>query len=93
MLTDERHIDEIKRTVANQITATMTLTKIKEIEESHDLLEEAWGIIANASDWRDNPEWVKVAEAWREKYFKTVGIHKQSVGILKQVMERVVEKI
>lgn len=38
-----------------------------------DLLEAAWGIIANAggSDWqRESSEWQKAAERWRNDYFK-----------------------
>lgn len=39
-----------------------------------DLLEIAWCVIANASDW-DNPdrtEWRKAAERWRDKYHQTL---------------------
>ena len=37
-----------------------------------DLLEEAWGIICNASqgDWfKEGSDWVSAAVRWREKYF------------------------
>ena len=40
-----------------------------------DLLEEAWGIIANAGggDWtKESPEWQEAAARWREKYHKTL---------------------
>ncbi len=45
---------------------------IPEINKKHqDEREVAWGIIANAGggDWKtQSPEWVKAAEAWRDKY-------------------------
>ena len=37
----------------------------------NDLLEEAWGIIANAGtgDWlRETPEWREAAARWRDRY-------------------------
>jgi hypothetical protein len=45
-------------------------------EELHDLLEEAWGIIANAGGW-DDPKvatkgWRNAAIVWREEYFATL---------------------
>lgn len=46
-----------------------------------DLLEEAWGIIANSNhgDWtRETNEWRLAAEAWREKYH--VRIAKKPAG-------------
>ena len=40
-----------------------------------DLLEVAWGIIANANggDWdKATPEWRGAAERWRDRYFATL---------------------
>ncbi len=47
------------------------------MEDNHealldDLLEVAWGIIANANggDWdKATPEWKEAAERWRDRYF------------------------
>lgn len=44
------------------------------LTERNDLLESAWGIIANAygGDWNlasETSGWKKAAEKWREKYF------------------------
>lgn len=47
------------------------------IESNEDLLESAWGIIANAcdGDWdkASNPGWKPAAERWRDKYHLTLG--------------------
>ncbi len=48
--------------------------KVK-ITDQGDLLEVAWGIIANAhgGDWdKASPEWRSAAEAWRERYFTSL---------------------
>jgi hypothetical protein len=38
-----------------------------------DLLETAWVIIANASDWNNpNSEWREAAERWRDAYFASL---------------------
>ena len=41
-----------------------------------DLLETAWVVIANASDWilegKHQTEWVKEARRWRDDYFATL---------------------
>ena len=40
-----------------------------------DLLETAWGIIANANegDWdKATPEWRRAAERWRDEWFATL---------------------
>ena len=44
-----------------------------------DLLEMAWVVIANASDWDDSPQgsWRAAAERWRDAYFATLGIVKR----------------
>lgn len=40
------------------------------LQSKDDLLEAAWGIIANASNWAgDTPEWIPAAEKWRDEYF------------------------
>ena len=43
-----------------------------DVPELMDFLHIAWGIIANAADWRlddkQNHEWVKAAERWRDQY-------------------------
>lgn len=42
------------------------------------LLETAWGVIANAGEgnWTlENPEWVKAAETWRDRYHREVLDH------------------
>lgn len=41
---------------------------------NNDLLESAWGLIANkfGGDWdKATPEWRAAAECWRDKYHKT----------------------
>lgn len=41
----------------------------------NDLLESAWGIIANSygGDWdRASPDWKRAAERWRDEYHKTL---------------------
>ncbi len=42
--------------------------------EHDDLLEIAWGIIANATDWDldDRAEWRVAAERWRDRYHDTL---------------------
>lgn len=44
--------------------------------ETSDLLEEAWGIIANShgGDWdtAQNKDWKPAAERWRDRYFKVL---------------------
>ena len=47
-----------------------------------DLLEIAWGVIANASDWDimkgedvARPEWVNAATRWRDDYHKVLEEH------------------
>ncbi len=46
----------------------------KDLEEKEDLLETAWGIIANAygGDWdsAQNKDWKPAAEKWRDRYHK-----------------------
>lgn len=39
-----------------------------------DLIEAAWGIIANASDWniKGREEWIEAAKEWREAYHETL---------------------
>lgn len=39
-----------------------------------DLLEAAWGLIANASDWMDDSrtEWTDAAKKWRDAYHETL---------------------
>ena len=44
-------------------------------EQLKDLLETAWGIIANANggNWDIAPkEWKEAAEKWRDEYHKTL---------------------
>lgn len=44
-------------------------------EREHDLLESAWGIIANAGggDWdTQTPEWKAAAIRWRDRYHLTI---------------------
>ncbi len=40
-----------------------------------DMLELAWGIIANATDWDrdDRAEWRAAAERWRDRYHEMLG--------------------
>ena len=51
-------------------------TKHTEEVEDRDLLEVAWGIIANAygGDWdlAQNKDWKPAAEEWRDNYHKTL---------------------
>ena len=58
---------------------TEHLTMIPELAEMvagkvdgyHDLIETAWGIIANSGggNWEnENPEWVRAAVKWRQRY-------------------------
>lgn len=45
------------------------------MSESQDLLESAWGIIANAHEgnWdKATKEWREAAEKWRDKYHNTL---------------------
>lgn len=45
------------------------------MEDAADLLETAWGIIANAygGDWgKATPEWKAAAVRWRDKYHETL---------------------
>ena len=47
----------------------------EDIMENTELLELAWGIIANAQggDWeKATPEWKAAAERWRDRYYKTI---------------------
>jgi hypothetical protein len=54
------------------------LSRVAELEKAPDMLESAWGIIANAAQWNvpddDTPcgngarLWREAAIAWREKY-------------------------
>jgi len=40
-----------------------------------DLLETAWGIIANVTPWSgQNAEWQDAASRWRERYHEVLGI-------------------
>jgi len=53
------------------------VNEMQNMKDSHealldDLLELAWGIIANANggDWdKATPEWHDAAERWRDRYF------------------------
>jgi len=38
--------------------------------QTDDMLEMAWGVIANATDWDrdDRAEWRAAAERWRDRY-------------------------
>ena len=46
-----------------------------------DLLNTAWVVIANASDWilegNHSTEWVEAAKRWRDAYHRTLGIEKK----------------
>ena len=51
----------------------VALEMAKRIDIYHDLIERAWGIIANSSggNWDDaSPEWRGAAERWRDGYHK-----------------------
>ncbi len=47
-----------------------------ETAEHNDLLEMAWVVIANASDWntedKDESEWLVAARRWRDDYHGTL---------------------
>lgn len=45
-------------------------SKRVDIRETSDMLEAAWGVIANAMDWDDGTraEWRGAAERWRDRY-------------------------
>lgn len=48
-----------------------------EDDDTAGLLDEAWGIIANAGggDWtKESEEWQRAAERWRARYFKDTGV-------------------
>ena len=50
-----------------------------------DLLERAWAIMANATDWgRDDyegsPLWILAAEKWRDEYFNLLDEEKSADG-------------
>ena len=38
-----------------------------------DLLEAAWGLLANA-DWDRDPEWTAAVERWRDAYHETLSL-------------------
>ncbi len=48
-------------------------------EQMMDLLEAAWGVIANAGGWRAtdveaSPGWLPAAEQWRDRYLDTLHV-------------------
>ena len=38
------------------------------LTDAADLLETAWVVIANASDWGERDDWQEAAERWRDQY-------------------------
>ena len=40
----------------------------RKVECYHDLIESAWGIIANADNWVTSSAWRDAAAEWREHY-------------------------
>lgn len=53
---------------------------VDDIEVASDLLETAWGIIANVGggDWeRESELWRSAAVSWRDRYFKKIRIEKK----------------
>ena len=51
-------------------------------EPHMELLESAWGVIANAG-WNDDaksPGWQEAAERWRDDYFRWVDLHRRPGG-------------
>lgn len=53
----------------------ITYQQLKEISKNKDLLELAWGIIANAGggDWdTQTSEWKDAAIRWRDRYHETL---------------------
>ena len=58
------------------IAAAIAEAEVRGTLKSADLLEEAWGIIANAGGWDDpsvaHPGWKATAERWRDQYHKAI---------------------
>lgn len=50
---------------------------------SRDMLEAAWGIIANAGggNWKlETPEWQEAASRWRDEYHRTLDAQRETVA-------------
>lgn len=50
---------------------------------SRDMLEAAWGIIANAGggNWKlETPEWQEAAARWRDEYHRTLDAQREMVA-------------
>jgi hypothetical protein len=48
-----------------------------------DMLEVAWGIIANAGggNWKlETPEWQEAAVRWRDEYHRTLDVQRETVA-------------
>lgn len=54
-------------------------------QEAEDLLDAAWGVIANANNgnWdRSSPEWHLAACQWRDRYYRWLRVHVLSPGLV-----------
>lgn len=60
-----------------EMDATLALVIAEEIDTQLDIIEQAWGVIANAGygDWTtQSQDWQEAAAAWRERYHNLLGM-------------------
>ena len=53
--------------------------------DAYELMEQAWGLIANAygGDWSKDPEWSRWAAHWRDRWIAFPGRHEAEIARLK----------
>lgn len=57
--------------------------KVHQASETRDLLEQAWGVIANVGhgNWQpQGPEWIAAAERFRDAWYTSIGIVREHVA-------------
>jgi len=75
MNTEKLHKMDVARYLLPEPAPAIVGELIAELRKTHEHLELAWGVIANAGvssgDWASmTPEWREAAEKWREEWHK-----------------------
>ena len=69
---------------------------VDRVSMAHDLVEYAWGIIANASgsNWTlETEDWQKAAAKWRDQYHEYLGMFNRSERVEESISEEEVGDI
>lgn len=68
-------LGDVVKAITPLVLAALRAEKERTLRESEDLLELAWGVIANAGEgsWhRESEEWQGAAERWRDRWLKHI---------------------